>query len=583
MTLILGTPATATGLDATAKCNDFRVIPLTTDKAVYIYMDGSGAIVGRVVTTSGTTISAVGSPTIIIANTVTMTTLSWRPVALSASSFVVICGRGSASGIGGAACTVSGTTITAGSLTVIVSAVSTISNLDSIFQAKVDTDKCVVVYADNNDSSKGTAISFTITGTTINTPGSTHVFQTSAIGQIGADAFYSDGTHVLIGYAISTETYAQILSVSGTTVSSGSAVSLTPGGTETKNNVRALGLTATTGLIAYELTSGTQAGKVTQVSRSGTTLTASGTINNWGTSTASNKHHGLTRLSNTLAIITYYAGTGVLKEQAKEIEVVGTSANPGTALDLDDPGDNVNVGCAVVNTTTAIAIYQTTQVAVMTTSLVSSYSYIKSAGGLAKSALGVSADGNSLFVALQDNASGNQVVFKATRPASPTISKIYDPGAGSAANVAETGNLDKMVFHGNFGSNVGVIVHTVSTAGNSDKTPTTIGTDKIQPLAVDPSDIDHFIAINQADQDALETEDGGASWATLNAALGQTPVAMGIMWFGALWPFGAFFGGNDGVDENLEYTPNEFSSLREDTSAALKAVGVLTGIDLVVS
>ena len=35
-----------------------------------------------------------------------------------------------------------------------------------------------------------------------------------------------------------------------------------------------------------------------------------------------------------------------------------------------------------------------------------------------------------------------------------------------------------------------------------------------------------------------------------------------------------------GADENLEYTPNEFSALREDTSAALKAVGAITAIDV---
>ena len=123
-------------------------------------------------------------------------------------------------------------------------------------------------------------------------------------------------------------------------------------------------------MIIYELTSGTRAGKVTQVSRSGTTLTASGTINDWSTSTGANIPHGLTRLSDTIAIIVYNASTGVNEEQAKETQVVGTSANPGTALTLDSPNDNLNIGCAVVNTTTAIAIYQTNQVAVMTTSLI---------------------------------------------------------------------------------------------------------------------------------------------------------------------------------------------------------------------
>lgn len=210
------------------------------------------------------------------------------------------------------------------------------------------------------------------------------------------------------------------------------------------------------------------------------------------------------------------------------------------------------------------------------------YGFIQSSGGLAKYALAVSADGNNVFIALEDNASGNQIVFKATRPSSPTVTAIYEPGGGSAANVIPTGDPDKMIFCGNFGTDVGVILHTISADTEGDISPSSIGTDKIQPVAIDPSDVNHLVAINQADQDALETEDG-STWSTLNAALGQTPVAMGIIWLGALFPLGGFIGGNDGTDENLTYTPNEFANLREDTSAALKAVGAITGIDLVVS
>lgn len=214
--------------------------------------------------------------------------------------------------------------------------------------------------------------------------------------------------------------------------------------------------------------------------------------------------------------------------------------------------------------------------------LFQNYSYIASANGLAKNALAVSADGNNVFIALEDNSTGNQIVFKATRPSSPTVSAIYDPGGGSAANVISTGDPDKMVFFGNFGTDVGVILHTISSDTESDISPTSIGTDEIQPLAIDPSDINHIVAVNVTDQDALETEDG-STWSTLNASLGQTVEAMGVMFFGSLFPFGAFIGGDDSVDENLEYTPNEFTNLREDTSAALQAVTKITGIDLTVS
>lgn len=198
------------------------------------------------------------------------------------------------------------------------------------------------------------------------------------------------------------------------------------------------------------------------------------------------------------------------------------------------------------------------------------------------SILETSQDGAFVFVALQDNATGNQVVFKITRPTSttPTTVLAYDPGSGSAGNVAQTGDPDRMIFHGNFGTNVGVVDHAITAATNTNISPTSIGAKLIQPLEVDPDNIKHIIAVNRDDQDALETDDTGANWTTLNATLGQSVDAMNLLFFGPYFPFGGFFGGNDGSDENLEYTPNEFANFREDTSAALKAVGAIVSIDL---
>lgn len=198
------------------------------------------------------------------------------------------------------------------------------------------------------------------------------------------------------------------------------------------------------------------------------------------------------------------------------------------------------------------------------------------------SILETSQNGAFVFVALQDNATGNQLVFKITRPTSttPTTVTAYEPGGGSAGNVAPTGNPDRMVLHGNFGTDIGVIDHAIAAATNTDISPTSIGAELIQPLEVDPDSIAHIVAINRNDQDALETDDTGANWSTLNATLGQSVDAMALAFFGQYFPFGGFFGGNDGADENLEYTPNEFTNFREDTSAALKAVGSIVSIDV---
>jgi hypothetical protein len=198
------------------------------------------------------------------------------------------------------------------------------------------------------------------------------------------------------------------------------------------------------------------------------------------------------------------------------------------------------------------------------------------------SILEASQDGAFVFVALEDDATGNQLIFKITRPTSttPTTVTAYEPAGGSAGNVAPTGDPDRMVFHGNFGTDIGVIDHAIAAGTNTDISPTSIGAELIQPLKVDKDDIQHIIAINRNDQDALETEDTGANWSTLNAALGQDVDAMDLAFFGQYFPFGGFFGGNDGTDENLQYTPNEFNNSREDTSVALKAVGSIVSIDI---
>jgi hypothetical protein len=199
--------------------------------------------------------------------------------------------------------------------------------------------------------------------------------------------------------------------------------------------------------------------------------------------------------------------------------------------------------------------------------------------GTAGSALGVSQDGSFVFVALEDTSS-NQKILKITRPTSTVVTTaiVYDPGAGTSGNIAQTGHPDRMIFFGNFGTDVGVIDHVISTETNNDISPASVGSKLIQPLRADPGDINHIIAINRDDQDAIETEDG-SSWSTLNATLGITVDAMDVGFFGPYIDDVGVIGGNDGADENLSYSPNEFVSLREDTSAALQAVGDIVSID----
>jgi len=208
-----------------------------------------------------------------------------------------------------------------------------------------------------------------------------------------------------------------------------------------------------------------------------------------------------------------------------------------------------------------------------------------SQGGLYRHAMAVTPDGENLAFALELDPSGDQVISSQTRPTDAGVSttqRLYTPGAGTAGNVAAPPDIDKVIVFGDFGTNLGVISIVISTITVTNISPASLGADVIQPAAVDPSDTDHIVIINQTDQDAIETTDGGTTWTTLNATLAQTVEALDVVFFGQYLPFSAFFGGDDATDENLEYTPNAFANFREDTSASLKAANAITGIAIVV-
>lgn len=193
-----------------------------------------------------------------------------------------------------------------------------------------------------------------------------------------------------------------------------------------------------------------------------------------------------------------------------------------------------------------------------------------------------SQDGAFVFVALEDDDTTDQIVFKIVRPTSttPTTVTAYEPGGGNSADVATTGNPDKMVFHGDFDSADFVIDHQIAAETNTD-----IGNGGIaEVLRVDPSDDGHIILYDEDQGEIQETLDNGDNWTVLNVATGPDPInAMDILFLGAYYPASGFIGGDEvgaGTDEVLEYTPNNFANLRDDASAALAAAASIVSIDI---
>lgn len=194
------------------------------------------------------------------------------------------------------------------------------------------------------------------------------------------------------------------------------------------------------------------------------------------------------------------------------------------------------------------------------------------------SAIAVSQDGAVVFLALEDG-SGNSVVVKCERDDLTTFTAAYAPGAGTACNVIATGDPDVMFFYGNFGSGIQVVEHIISTGVNTNISPSGLTTKVINALAVNPSNISEIWATVNTDQDLLGTIDGGATWDTLNAALGINPTSLLVLWAGDYDDSRGFIGGTVAGVTELLYTPNEGASYGDYAGAALDGAAAIVGME----
>lgn len=197
------------------------------------------------------------------------------------------------------------------------------------------------------------------------------------------------------------------------------------------------------------------------------------------------------------------------------------------------------------------------------------------------SAIAVSADGNNIFLALEDT-DGNQLVAKASRSNLSSWAAVYEPGAGTACNVAAVpAQADKMIFYGNFGTDVGVIVHTISTAGNADISPASLGAKVINALQVNPSpNTAELIATVDTDQDVVRTADAGVNWETLDATLGFDATALWALWSGVYYPHRYFVAGDNGANLDLLYSPNQGASDQDFAGTSLGAAANICGVEI---
>lgn len=193
------------------------------------------------------------------------------------------------------------------------------------------------------------------------------------------------------------------------------------------------------------------------------------------------------------------------------------------------------------------------------------------------SAITVNGDGDDIFLALED-ASGFQVIVRAPRTHLFEWSESYAPGAGTAANVEIiTSNPDAIFMNGNFGTDVVILTHTISTNTNTDLSPGTLGAKVCNALVVNPTGVGEAWATIDTDQDLLRTTDAGATWPAIDAALGFDPTALDVLWSGGFALDRGFIAGKP-VSVELQYTPNEGDSKDDQANAGLAAVANIVSV-----
>jgi len=195
-------------------------------------------------------------------------------------------------------------------------------------------------------------------------------------------------------------------------------------------------------------------------------------------------------------------------------------------------------------------------------------------------ALATTADGNYVYAALETTG-GTQIITRAARTDLSTWTAVYSPGGGTACNVVQMpSDEDLMVFYGNFGSGIGVIVHTVSTVTNTDKSPASLSTKVINTLTVNPDNADEMWCTVDTDQDLLYTPNGGDDWITLNAALGFNATGLATIYL-TNRPDRAYIGGNNGVTLDVLFTADSGATTTDKSGATLGAADGIVGIEAV--
>jgi len=324
------------------------VAMLSATKGIVVYVDGGNSSYGTacVLNVSGNSVS-IGTPTVFKSATTSYIDI----VELTSTTAIVVYNTSSSTG-DSVVLSVSGDSISVGTEVEYESGNATYNQVVQLSSTKV-----FVVYRDQDNSHYGTACVLDISGTSI-TAGSPTVFHSANTELYGLAALSS--TLAITGYrngGVSDRGFATAMTISGTTITAGTPFQFEAGSTD---YVSAAPLTSTTALFTYADNGNSYYGTAIVLSVSGTTVSAGTAVVFESAATRNNR---VTALSATECVNVYRDdgnsnyGTMVL------LTISGTSITAQTPVvfrSSSTGGTASHMDVATASSTKALTVYQDT-------------------------------------------------------------------------------------------------------------------------------------------------------------------------------------------------------------------------------
>lgn len=539
MALTAGTPLAsvpgATGSDG------LIAIELTTDRLCYVYRSGSD-IFARTMTVSGTSISGTGAEQT-LAGSRPNTIGSMEAHALTASKIIVIFTELSVAKVYGVVATISGSTITPGSVTDIVPA-DFIHSTPSPVLGVIDSSKVIIAHSTGFFSSPK-IFAVPISGTSFGTAGTSVNIDSSYADFLHCLGF-ENGTHGMVAYDITTNTYAKGLSVSGTTITLGSREtiesSVTAGGYR-------LNLIDSDEALLHRNIGALPVIKMDRLTREDLAINTNGD-DTWLIPNGSNGIGTTAVMTGTVFLNAYTdglaSGADAVEATLDDITLTVDDAN---ALNV---GTNPGSFMIKVGSNRAVMFYNAVDAVVITTDLITA---TPAEDQLTIAAMpkpvDIDADGTFLYIAAL-NSSAQPVLIKMTTDLDADGTVIFNPGAGSNIGVqCGREDADTVWIAGDFN---GDKVEKSEDAGSTFTVKDPGGYSNVLAFTVGPDSDDRvLIAESSIGFRVIETIDSGANWTVINSSSGLDANAIGRLSTNVQE---VVFGNDASATDNINYSVN---------------------------